>query len=229
MAKAATFTPALFSFLEDLRDNNDKAFFDANKHRYEDDVREPARQFIRNLEVPIGKLTPNLRVDDRKVGGSLMRVYRDTRFAKDKTPYKTNVGIQFRHVAGKDVHAPGVYLHMDPDGVFVGVGMWHPESKALAKIREAIDESPEGYLQAINGRAFKNRFEMKGDSLKTAPRGYGKDHPQIELLRKKDHMAVAELDRAAALDPKFEKTVTKLVEVGMPFMRYLCDAVGQPL
>jgi uncharacterized protein (TIGR02453 family) len=93
-------------------------------------------------------ISAHFLAQSRKVGGSLMRVYRDTRFSRDKTPYKTNIGIQFRHELGKDVHAPGYYLHIAPNECFAAIGLWHPESSALFKIRQAIADKSEAWRAA---------------------------------------------------------------------------------
>ena len=164
----------------------------------------------------------------KKVGGSLMRVYRDTRFGKDKTPYKTNIGIQFRHEVGKDVHAPGYYLHLDSEGCFIGIGMWHPESAALRRLRERIVAKPEDWRKAAHGRAFRNAFELGGDSLKRPPRGFSEDAPHIEDLKRKDFIAVCNLDRAQALQPTFPTLLAKHFTKATPFMRFLCQAVEVP-
>ncbi|PIP02194.1 MAG: TIGR02453 family protein, partial [Zetaproteobacteria bacterium CG23_combo_of_CG06-09_8_20_14_all_54_7] len=104
---ATHFTPATMAYLETLAANNNRDWFQEHKHRYEQDVREPALAFIEAVGARLPAIAPHFTADARKMGGSLMRVYRDSRFSKDKTPYKTNIGIQFRHEAGKDVHAPG--------------------------------------------------------------------------------------------------------------------------
>ena len=106
------FSRATLKFLDELAANNNKAWFDENKPRYESLVREPALDFIEAMGPTLKTLAPHFRADLRKGGGSLMRVFRDTRFSHDKTPYKTNIGIQFRHELGKDVHAPGFYVHL---------------------------------------------------------------------------------------------------------------------
>ena len=106
------FSAATFSFLEELAAHNNRAWFEANKSRYESVVREPALQFIAAMAPLLAEFAPHFRAEPRRVGGSLMRVHRDTRFSRDKSPYKTNIGIQFRHALGKDVHAPGFYLHV---------------------------------------------------------------------------------------------------------------------
>ena len=131
-------TPSLFDFLRALKQNNDKVWFAENKQRYESVVREPLLKFITDFAIHLAKVSPHYEADPRKVGGSLFRVHRDIRFSPDKSPYKTHAGIQFRHESGKNVHAPGFYLHLEPDNVFTAIGVWHPDSETLGKVRDAI-------------------------------------------------------------------------------------------
>ena len=115
----ATFEPETLEFLAELQNNNNRPWFKLNKHRYEEQVLDPALDFIRSMYEPLQQIAPHFTAVARQSGGSLMRVYRDTRFSRDKTPYKTNIGIQFRHEQARDVHSPGYYLHIDPDEVFI--------------------------------------------------------------------------------------------------------------
>ena len=131
-----------------------------------------------------------------------MRVYRDTRFSKNKTPYKTNIGIQFRHEQAKDVHAPGFYVHIDPDEVFLGVGLWRPESSGLAAIRDRISNKQAEWLRARDDKAFKRHFHLGGQSLTRPPRGFDKEHPLIEDIKRKDFIAAKNLDLAEADTPQ---------------------------
>ena len=114
------FGPELFDFLRELRENNDRDWFQANKERYEHDVKEPLLGFISDFGPRIAKISPHIRADPRPTGGSLFRIYRDVRFSKNKAPYKVHAAAQFRHKRGKDVHAPGYYLHLEPGQVFAG-------------------------------------------------------------------------------------------------------------
>jgi len=106
----------------------------------------------------------------------MFRIYRDVRFAADKSPYKTHAAAQFRHRAAKDVHAPGFYLHLEPGGCFVGVGIWHPDGPTLAAIRTALVADPPGWTGAIGDRAFKRAFTLGGDALKRPPQGFDPGH-----------------------------------------------------
>ena len=178
-------TVALFDFLRDLRENNDREWFAANKGRYVADVRDPMLGFIADFAAPLAEISPHFVADPRANGGSLFRIYRDTRFSRDKTPYKTNVGAHFRHAAGKDAHAPGFYLHLEPGMCFAACGVWRPDNPTVTRIRQAIDEGQENWTRITKARAFAEVFEFEGESLKRPPRGYDPDHPLVEDLKRR--------------------------------------------
>ena len=138
MPSTAQLRPELTKFLRQLAKNNNREWFQKNKERYEGEVRDPLLRFVEAFGPRLQKISPHFVADPKKMGGSLFRIYRDTRFSRDKSPYKTFCGVQFRHERAKDVHAPGFYLHIQPDEVFVGVGLWHPEGDTLRLIRDAI-------------------------------------------------------------------------------------------
>jgi len=163
------FSRASFDFLRKLDANNNRDWFNRHKQEYEDAVRSPALDFIDAMADGIYALSPHFLAVPRKVGGSLMRVYRDVRFGKDKRPFKTNVGIQFRHFQGKDVHAPGFYVHLEPKGCFLGVGIWHPDAPALGNIRTAIAENSAAWLkEARTAYDWAKANTRKGDEKKVA-------------------------------------------------------------
>ena len=219
------FTKATLKFLDELAANNNRAWFDENRSRYEALVREPALDFIDAMSPALQSFAPHFRADLRKVGGSLMRVYRDTRFARDKTPYKTNIGIQFRHDAGKDVHAPGYYVHVEPGECFIGVGLWHPDADALFKIREAIAQKSDAWLAARNDEAFRTHFTLEGESLANAPRGFAKDHPLVDDLKRKDFIGMAQLAETTLTSTNLRTHVTERFRQAGPYMRFLCRAL----
>jgi uncharacterized protein (TIGR02453 family) len=221
------FTPALFQFLEDLQRNNTRDWFQSNKNRYERDVREPSLAFVREMGDRFGPATDALLAIDKKSGGSLMRIHRDTRFSNDKSPYKTNVGIQFRHRSGKDVHAPCLYVHFDTSACFVAVGMWGPPNPELNRIRGLIDAQPDRWRRIVGAPGFMDAFEREGDSLKRVPRGYDKDHPLGDDLKLKSHMAVHRFDRTVATSPEFPDVVEEKLHVAVPYARFICEAIGQ--
>lgn len=222
------FGPELFEFLVDVSFNNRRDWFEANKDRYEREVREPARAFIRAMGERLPELSAHLVANDKRSGGSLMRIYRDTRFSKDKSPYKTNVGIQFRHTAGKDVHAPGLYVHLSADRCFLGAGMWRPASAELRQIRTAVASEPKRFLAAIEAPAFRGAFTLSGDSLKRAPKGFDAQHPQIEHLRRKDFIGISELELDDVMGDALVPHAMERFASSAPLMAFLCDAIGQP-
>ncbi len=219
------FTKQTFTFLSALAENNTRVWFDDHKQDYENYAREPALDFISDMDDELRTISKHFRAVPKKVGGSLMRIYRDTRFSRDKTPYKTNIGIQFRHEVGKDIHAPGYYVHIAPDECFVGVGLWHPDADALFKIREGILNNGDAWVAARDNKAFHKHFSLAGDSLSNAPRGYARDHPLMEDLKRKDFIALAALNRAEVTSANFRALVAERFKQAGPLMRFLCGAV----
>jgi len=220
------FRPGLFRFLKDLKANNEREWFQANKDRYESELKEPAIRFISAVAPHLAKISPHFRADPRPVGGSLFRIYRDTRFAKDKTPYKTHVGIHFRHDAGKDAHAPGFYLHLEPGESFLGVGIWRPQASIARQIREAIVEDSTTWKRLTSAKAFRERFTFRGDSLKRPPRGFDPEHPLARDLKRKDFIALTPLTQKAVTSTGFEREVAKACRAGAPLARFLCSALA---
>ena len=220
------FSKATLGFLDELTANNERAWFEENKPRYEALVREPALEFIAAMAAPLAKFAPHFRAEPRKMGGSLMRVFRDTRFARDKSPYKTNIGIQLRHELGKDVHAPGFYLHIATDECFFGAGCWHPEAEALGHIRDLIAAQPKRWFAARDDRKFAAHWTMAGDSLTRPPRGYAADHPAIGDLKRKDFIGLAALSFSDATGPGLVKLATERFAAAAPLMKFLCEAQG---
>ena len=221
-------SPRLFKFLSELEKNNNRDWFAEQKSRYERDVREPSLRLIEMLEPPLAKAAPMLQAIAKKSGGSLMRIYRDTRFSKDKTPYKTNVGISLRHQAGCDIHAPGAYVHFATDECFVAAGCWRPERNTLAAIRSRIDVQPDAWKRARNHKALKEHFQLAGERLKTAPRGFAKDHPLIDDLRRIDFIAVSPVTRKQLTSGDPVELIISRIKAARSLMRFLCDAIDVP-
>jgi uncharacterized protein (TIGR02453 family) len=222
------FTNSTFKFLGELSKNNQREWFNNNKLRYEEHVRTPALLFIEEMKPHLESISPHFRAISKKTGGSLMRIYRDTRFSKDKTPYKTNIGIQFRHEAGKDIHAPGFYVHIEPGSVFLAAGIWHPDSRVLGKIRNMIDDNPNAWKSALNNIQFCNEFELTGESLKRPPRGFSSDHPLITDLKRKDFIAMHTLGTNDIFEYSFPEKTIQHFSAAVSFMRYLCTALDLP-
>ncbi len=226
MTQPTYITPELFAFLRELKANNNRRWFETNKQRYEKHVREPLLQFIADFGMRLAEISPYYVADPRRTGGSLFRINRDVRFSRDKSPYKTMAGIQFRHENGRDAHAPGFYLHLEPDNVFVGMGMWQPDAPALTKVRDAIVDQPERWQRAVTAEEFRAVFTQGGDSLKNPPKGYDPNHPLIEDIKRKDFIASASLAEAETCAPDFADRYADLCRRAAPFMEFLTRAVG---
>jgi len=224
----ASFSPALFTYLRDLKKNNDRDWFKANKARYDGVVLEPALAFIEDFEPHLHAISRHFVADPRPVGGSLFRIYRDTRFAKDKSPYKTHTGIHFRHELAKSAHAPGFYLHLEPGQVFLGAGIWRPDTEPLAQIRTAIAEDPDRWKRTTRAKRFAELYSLGGDSLKRAPAGFDPEHPLIEELKRKDFIAVRTLDDKAPCSRGFLEDTAGTFAAAGPLVHFLCDATGVP-
>jgi uncharacterized protein (TIGR02453 family) len=150
------------------------------------------------------------------------------RFSKDKSPYKTHAAAQFRHAEGKNVHAPGYYLHLEPGSVFMGAGMWRPDTPSLAGIRKAIVDDPAAWKKLVGGKTLRSTFTREGDRLKRPPRGFDAEHPLVEDLKRKDHILVARFDEQEACDPGFLTLFAKRCRESSGFMAFLARANDLP-
>jgi len=223
------FTPETFAFLRDLRDHNNKEWFDANRDRYERHCKAPLLEFVGAMRPYLEQISPHFVGDQR----SVFRIHRDVRFSHDKSPYKTHLAAQFRHSMtggplSEAVHAPGFYFNLAPDGdgemagVFGGFGMWQPPPDALYAIRTRIVEHPDDW------EAAKAGLTLHGSSLKRPPAGYPADHPLIEDLKRKDFIAVANFSEAEAQLPDFPARYAAAMAQGGGLQKFLCQAVQLP-
>ena len=226
MTSSTHFTPALFEFLSELADNNNREWFQANKSRYERDVRDSLVQFVADFGEKLREISPHMVADPRLSGGSVFRIYRDVRFSKDKSPYKTNAGVHFRHEVGREVHGPGLYLHLQPGFLFAGTGIWRPNSATAGKIRGAIVSNPGRWQGIINDDDFSSVYTLEGESLKRAPRGIDPDHPLIDHLKLKSFVATTSFTEEQACSPDFIDVYANVCEIASPFTGFLTTSVG---
>lgn len=223
----AGFDNQLVAFLRELRTNNNRDWFQANKLRYEEHVQGPMLEFVSAMESRLKKVSPYFRADPKKVGGSMMRIYRDVRFSKDKTPYHTFVAVHFRHKAGKSCTAPGLYVRIDAESAGVGAGLWHPDNQTLTKIRKRIDRDSKAWKSVTSNRRMRDTFGgLDGESLKRPPKGYAADHPLVDDLRRKDFIVGREMPVKAALGKSFPDRLVKDYVSAKPLVKFLCEAVG---
>ncbi len=219
------FPADLFRFLKDLRRNNDREWFNDHKDRYTASVLEPMGAFIDAMQPRLAAISDHYVADPRPHGGSMFRIYRDTRFSKDKTPYKTHVACHFRHEAGKDAHAPGFYVHLEPEGLYFGGGIWRPPGPHLSRIRDFIADNARSWARIKNAPRVKEVGGIQGESLKRPPRGFNAEHVHIEDLKRKSFYVMTEADPEAALEADFPDTVTRGFQRAAPLVRFVCDAL----
>lgn len=222
------FSPELFSFLAELAGNNSKEWLQTHKRRYQEAVQEPLLRFIADFATPLRKISPHFVADARPQGGSMFRIYRDVRFSRDKSPYKTHAAAQFRHRAAGDVHAPGFYLHLEPGNVFAGTGIWQPDASSLARIRAAIVANPRAWKAAAAAPEFLREHALGGESLRRPPQGFDPGHPCIEDLKRKDFVSFAALSEDEALGSDFCERFAALCGAAAPFVGFLCGALELP-
>ena len=226
MARNPYITPETFKFFRQLKRNNRREWFEKNKARYHAEVRDPLLELVSALEPDLQKISPHLVADPRPNGGALFRIYRDVRFSKDKTPYKTHAALRFPHEDGKDVHTPGYYLHLEPGSVYAGAGVWHPESSVLRQVRDAIVADPAAWKRVKSGKAFRAQCQLGGESLKRPPKGFDPEHPLIEDLKRKDFVAFTEFTEEDALDASFQKKLVSSFKAMAPLNAFITRAVG---
>lgn len=228
MSGFAGFPEDFFKFFRDLERNNRRDWFNDHKARYRQSVVEPIGEFIVAIAPHLKKMAPHYVADPRPNGGSMFRIYRDTRFSKDKTPYKTHAGVQFRHEAGRDAHAPGFYVHLDPHGLFFGGGVWLPPNPVLNRIRDHIVDNARTWSRIRNAKKMMAAGGIRGDALKRPPRGFDPEHPHIEDLKKKSFYAALDAPPESALRPEFLDEVCEGFRLAVPMTRFITEALELP-
>ena len=212
-----------FSFLKDLKKNNDRDWFAANKHRY-DASKINVVEFVNALLQEISKTHPEFKnIEPSK---AVMRIYRDVRFSKDKKPYKLNFGINLNPM-GKGIEGPGYYLHIQPNESFIGGGWWMPNADKLKNIRQEIDYNSKEFNAILNDKKFKKIYGAlsEEDKLLTTPKGYAKDHPDIELLRLKSFTAFSAIPDADFSNKKILTQISSAIDALKPLIAFLEKAM----
>lgn len=217
--------PGLFKFLRDLKAHNEREWFSEHKARFETEARDPMLRVIGEFSGPLASISRHFMADPRPSGGSMFRIYRDTRFAKDKSPYKTHLAAHFPHraIAAGGVHGPGFYLHLEPGGSFAGGGLWHPEPEALFKVRQAIIAKSAAWKKLRH-----SGLEIEGEALKRVPQGFDPTHPFAEDLKLKDFYITRSFTDAQVLSPDFLDQLTGACQTASPLVAFLCKALDLP-
>jgi uncharacterized protein (TIGR02453 family) len=222
----AHFTHDTFRFLTELKLHNERAWFLDNKGRYETLVQQPFLAVIAELSSTYHSISPFLVSSPKPVGGSMLRVYRDTRFSSNKAPYKTYAAANFFHADGKNEPAPGFYLHVEPGHGFFGCGVWHPEPENRTKIAQAIVQNPDEWIRASQARSFTKVWSLSGETMKRVPRGFDPKHKLAGELIRKDFVATLSFTEPEMIDPAFVGQLKNAIRKAGPFMKFLTRAVG---
>lgn len=223
------FDKQLVTFLKGLAKNNDKKWFDANKPRFREHVQDPMLACIEAMAKKLEAISPHLTAVAKRQGGSLQRIYRDTRFSKDKSPYNTYIAARFAHDQCEGGTAPGYYLRIDTKNVTLGCGIWQPDTPLVNAIRQAIVDDPKAWQKAKGNKRFANEFgELQGESLKRPPRGFDPEHPCVDDLRRKDFVGFCELPHGDLFDKSFVTKVGNVYRTAKPLMQFLCGALELP-
>jgi uncharacterized protein (TIGR02453 family) len=218
------FGPDAIVFLRELAKNNNREWFQANKTRYETSVQAPALRFIAAMTPRLQGFSRHIVAEARPFGGALMRIYRDTRFSKDKSPYKTGVGIHFAHDgAASGEHFPGFFFHLEPEETMLATGIWQPAPPAATKIRDAIVASPAAWAKLRKGG-----ITVEGESYVRVPAGYPADHPYADDLRRKDFYASHHFSDVEVTGKGFPKAFLAACEELNPLNVFLAKATGVP-
>jgi len=236
------FTDKTFKFLRALARNNDREWFAAHKTAYEADLRQPFLRLIAALSEPLHGISPQIVANPKPMGGSLFRIYRDTRFSGDKRPYKEHSGANFYHAATRAItrggdadqatmgrlDAPGFYLHLAPgeNGSFCGGGLWHPQPATLKRVRDYLLNNPASWKAATRSAAFRKTYGvLGGECLSRPPRGYDPEHELIEDFKRKDYVCASHLDEETLCRPDLPKILVKRFAVAAPLIDWLCGAL----
>lgn len=213
------FSPAFFEFLRELAANNDREWFTANKARFKADVEGPLKAFVAELAGPIAAIDPDVAVS----AASVFRIYRDTRFSKDKAPYKTHMAAQFTRGAAKGPSATGYYLHLEPGRSFLAGGLYLPDPSVAAKVRAAIARHPTAWSAA---KAEAGGLSAMAESLVRVPKPFPADHPLAEDLKRKGWIASRAFTEAEVTSGQFGDRVLDGVRRLAPLLRFLGDAAA---
>ncbi|MEA2546300.1 MAG: hypothetical protein QOI09_1573 [Chloroflexota bacterium] len=236
---AATFTgfrPEAVQFLADLAANNERAWFQPRKAEFERLLKQPLEALIAALADRFAERGIPLRADPAKAP---FRIYRDVRFSKDKSPYKTNIGASFPWAADgvepspdharseiANVHSGGGYFHLSPGEIYVGGGIWHPEKPWLDAFRQRVVDEPTELRRLIDAQPFRETFgslSRDGHVLQRVPSGYPADHPEAEALKLKDVVFGRRLSDREAESADLPDIIAETFAAGTPVMRYLAS------
>ncbi len=212
------------TFLRQLKKNNNREWFARHKDDFEESVRFPMQCLLSSLKAPMADIAPEIEIDSKK---SIFRIYRDTRFSKNKAPYKTHIAA-ILHPRGHWESNAGYYVHIEPEGIYAGGGIYMPDGGQLKKIRKAIAENGREFLAIVEGKKFRKTFgTLEGNKLQRAPLGTPVDHPMIEWLKYKQFYAGVEWKAERSGSARFVQDLVGVYEELLPLIRFLNASLGR--
>lgn len=226
------FTLATLRFFRGLARNNRKPWFEAHRAEYDALVVAPMRELIEEMDVRLARFAPEIIGDPKR---SMFRIYRDIRFSKDKSPYKTHAACWFYHrdgsrAVGREAAGGGAgfYFQIAPGSCFLGGGMWMPPKEALHNLRDAIADDPRAFARTVTGPRVKRRFGglSEDEALKRVPRGYAPDHPAARWLRQQSFTLGRELTDAQALGARLPALLEADFRLMVPLVRWINGTLG---
>jgi uncharacterized protein (TIGR02453 family) len=221
------FSPALFVFLSDVAANNNREWFHANRTRYEQDVRDPVLAFITAVAPKLRRVSPHIVADPSKVGGSMFRINRDTRFSRNRDPYSTAVKVAFRHDAlDRHTPGPGCFMQIGSDSVMAAGGLYAADAAMLDSVRRAIAGNGTKWRRIIGSSQLAPMIEDRGPILKNPPRGFPADHPLIDDLKRKTFVWYRLFSIDDACSPEFMDRYVAACKSASPFTGFLASALG---
>jgi uncharacterized protein (TIGR02453 family) len=213
------FPQEMIQFFRGLKRNNRREWFQPRKHLFDQHVKAPMLELVAALNTQLARFAPDYVTDPTK---AIFRIYRDTRFSADKTPYKTHVAAWFRRRGPKDVHLGGFYFSVSANEIEVAGGLYHPPPETTLLVRTHISETyPELRKIIANRKALGLMGELQGDELTRAPKGFDPRHPAAGLIKKKDWILDAMLDPALATKPNLYREIADRFRVITPLLEYL--------
>ena len=219
------FTPDTLRFLRSLKRNNRRDWFQPRKDKYDAHVRAPMLALIDQLAVDFRKFAPEMVASPKT---SMYRIYRDTRFSDDKTPYKIQAAASFRWRGLDKGRGAGLYVEVGPSWTWMGGGFYAPESQDLVRIREHIADTWPKIHKTVRTSAFTRAFgALDGEALTRVPRGYPKDHPAAEYLKHKNFLAGREFPPEFATGLAFYPTLVATFKACMPLVRFLNEPLAR--
>ncbi|MFC1481278.1 DUF2461 domain-containing protein [Candidatus Neomarinimicrobiota bacterium] len=229
MVQSSPFTVEIFDFLRDLKANNNKVWFEANKDRYHQYGRDEMVKALIELQADLSTFAPQIEIIPKTVGGSLHRIYRDLRFSKDKTPYKTHLLAHLRHRQREKSRGLGFYLHIEPEGSIVAGGIWHLEPKDALLVRKKIVDHPDRWEAATRSPGFLRLYgSVNGEQLQRVPKEFDDDHKFAADLKRKAFGGMAYLTDDQILGPDCIPLVVDYFKTATPIMHFMADVFDLP-